>query len=96
MDIHDIQLTIKDVITNEGHHTQSIYTILPTALAEAINNTHLSFNDSIEDAFIWSHNKTGVYSTKSGYHWLLSHHEADNPASVSWNWIWKLKVPEKN
>jgi len=47
------------------------------------------------DAFIWPLNKNGIYNTKSGYNWLLSLHEADNQASVSWNWIWRLKVPEK-
>jgi len=52
VDIHDIHLTIKDVITNEAHHTQALYTILPTNLEEAVNNVRLSFNDLIEDAYI--------------------------------------------
>jgi hypothetical protein len=52
-DIHDLQLTIKDVITNDGLHTQALYTILPIALADIINNTQLSFNPSIVDAFVW-------------------------------------------
>jgi hypothetical protein len=73
----------------------SINNILSTALADAINNTQLSFNPSIVDVFIWPHNKNGVYTTKSGYNWLLSHHEADNQTGVSWNWIWRINVPEK-
>lgn len=46
-------------------------------------------------SYIWSHNKSGVYSSKSGYHWLLSHLDSDTLANAPWNWIWKLKVPEK-
>jgi len=96
VDIHDLQLTLKDVITNNGLHTQALYTILPTALADIINNTQLSFNPSIVDAFVWPQIKNGIYTSKSGYNWLLSLHEAENHSSVSWNWIWRLKVPEKN
>jgi hypothetical protein len=95
VDIHDIHLTVHDVITNDGHHTQPLYTILPSTLADIINNTRLHFNPSIADAFIWPQNKNGIYSTKSGYNWLISHQASDNNHSVTWNWIWRLKVPEK-
>jgi len=60
-----------------------------------INNFHLSFNASIDDAYIWPHNNNGVYSTESSYLWLLSHLEADNSSNGSWSWIWRLKVSEK-
>jgi len=93
--IHDIHLTIHDIITNDGHHTQTLYTILPSTLAVASNDIWLSFNLSIADAYIWSQNKNGVYSTKSGYSWLLSHHEPDNQTNISCSRIWRLKVPEK-
>lgn len=95
VDIHDIHLTVHDVITNDGQHTQSLYTNLPTVIADTINNTQLSFNSSLEDAFIWSHHKNGTYSANSGYSWLLSQHDLEIQASNSWSWIWKLKVPEK-
>jgi len=49
----------------------------------------------ITDVFILPHNKNGIYSAKSGYSWLLFHHVAANHQSVSWSWIWRLKVPEK-
>jgi ribonuclease HI len=39
--------------------------------------------------------KNGIYPSKSGYNWLLSLPEAENHSSVSWNWIWRLKVPAK-
>lgn len=97
VDIHDLHLSVKDVLINNGQHTQALYTNLPPAIGDTINNTHLSFNASIEDAFIWPHNKNGIYSTKSGYSWLLclSNPIVDNDDIISWSWIWRLKVPEK-
>ena len=97
IDIHDLHHSVKDVFSNNGPHTRALYTILPPAIEDYINNTHINFNASVEDAFIWSHNKNGVYSTKSGYSWLLSLSESRASANhhLSWTWIWKLKVPEK-
>jgi ribonuclease HI len=78
-------------------NTPNPYTTLPQTVADTVNNFHANFNPTIDDAFIWNHNKTGVYSTKSGYSWLLS---STDPAIIinpshSWSWIWKLQVPEK-
>jgi len=100
IDIHDIHLTVKDVITFNGQHTQALYTdytTLPQPVADTINNFHTNFNVNIDDVFIWSHNKNGVYSTKSGYSWILSVMEPTNNIipHYSWSWIWKLQVPEK-
>ena len=67
VDIHDLHLTVKDVFTTGGQHTQSLYTILPTDIKEVINNTHLNFNASIDDIYIWPHNSNSVYTAKSGY-----------------------------
>jgi hypothetical protein len=39
--------------------------------------------------------KKGIYSTKSGYDWLISHLNPDTQVTDSWSWIWRLKVPEK-
>jgi len=71
IDIHDLHLTVKDVITND-QRSHMLYIPLPHAVTVFINNVIYRFNDTIDDAFIWPHNKNGVYSTKSGYHWLLS------------------------
>lgn len=63
-------------------------------MTEFINNTNYRFNDAIDDAFIWPHNKNGIYSTKSGYQWLISLN-GSNIATHSWSWIWRRKIPEK-
>jgi len=84
IEIHDLQLSVKDVLSSTSPHIQHLYTHLSQEFAEAINNTHFRFNNSIEDAFIWPDNKNGAYTTKSGYNY-----------SQSWSWIWKLKLLQK-
>jgi len=93
IDIHDLHLTVKDVIYNH-QRSLMLYTPLPQAVTEFINNINFRFHDDIEDAFIWPHNKNGIYSTKSGYQWLISHN-GTNIDSHSWSWIWRKKIPEK-
>jgi len=72
IDIHDLHLTVKDVFTSGEQHTDVLYTNLPQHIADSINNSHIRFNPTIEDAFIWNQNKNGIYTTKNGYSWLLS------------------------
>ncbi|CAJ2646060.1 unnamed protein product [Trifolium pratense] len=97
IDIHDLQLSVRDVLSSGNPHTQILYTQLPPMIFDTINNSHMKFNASIEDTFIWTNNKNGSYTTKSGYDWLLSLRDpgiTSNP-SHSWTWIWKLHLPEK-
>jgi hypothetical protein len=67
VDILDLQLSVKDVLSTGNYHTQSLNTQLPTLVSNALNNTSFRFNDFIEDAFIWTNNKNDAYTTKSGY-----------------------------
>jgi hypothetical protein len=46
-----------------------------------------------EDLVWWVGTASGIYSSKSTFHWLLVR---EKEVSVdSWFWIWKLRVPEK-
>ena len=65
--------------------------------SDLINNIHLKFNDVVEDAYIWNNHKSGAYSFKSGYQWLLKNADlvSHNMPLLSWSWIWKLRLPEK-
>lgn len=96
IDIHDLHLCVRDVLSAPGNRTQILYTNLPSAVENHINNIHIQFNHNIEDALIWSQNKNGTYSTKSGFNWLLTLRDpAADPTHLPWSWIWRLKVPEK-
>ena len=98
IDIHDLHHSVRDVFSNIGQHTHALYTNLPPNIEDYINNTQLNFNDiqialfrdvfsNIEDAFIWSHNKNGAYSTKSGYTWLLSlsKSQTNDDIQIAWS-----------
>jgi hypothetical protein len=98
IDIHDLHLTIRDVLSTNGPHTRDLYSHLPLMAADFINNMHIKFNPSMEDVFIWSSNKNGVYTTKCGYNWLMSRTNMVTHSNTisSWSWIWKFKLPEKH
>jgi len=57
----------------------------------------LNFNASLEDAFIWTHNKNGIYTANSGYSWMFARMNSVIPSNslLSWSWIWKLQLSEK-
>jgi len=95
IDIHDLHLSVKDVLSINGNRTQALYTTLPQQVTDFINKASFLFNDAVNDVFIWPHNKNGVYTTKSGYKWLLSQSGSANDSNHSWSWIWRLKIPEK-
>ncbi|GAU20604.1 hypothetical protein TSUD_33400 [Trifolium subterraneum] len=95
VDIHDLQLTVKDVVGGVYPYSQILYSHLPQTALDIINNTQLTFNDSLEDVFVWTHNKNGVYITKSGYDWLLAQTDQVTIPLNSWSWIWQIAGPEK-
>jgi len=88
-------LTAKDVFSVDGPHAQELYTNLPPKIADFINSTNFCFNAAIEDSFIWTKNKNGNYTAKSGYDWLLSLKVTvdDTTPDRSWSWIWRLQAP---
>jgi len=55
------------------------------------------FNASLEDAFIWTHNKNGIYTANNGYSWMLARMNPviTSNSPPSWSWIWKLQLSEK-
>jgi hypothetical protein len=97
IDIHDLQLTIKDVLTANDPPTNILYTNLLHVASDLINHIHMNFNDIVEDVVIWRNKKNGTYSLKSGYNWLLYNADpaGQNLSLHSWYWIWKLQLPEK-
>jgi len=62
IDIHDIHLFVKDVLSYNNPHTQVLYTSLPHIVSDTTNNMHMKFNDAIKDNYIWSTNKNGIYT----------------------------------
>ena len=57
----------------------------------------LKFNASLEDTFIWTHNKNGIYTVNSGYFWMFARLNPviTSNSPPSWSRIWKLQLSEK-
>jgi hypothetical protein len=51
VDIHDVHLTIPEVIQDDTWVLGHLYTQLPSPVAEAICGTPMCFNDQIQDGF---------------------------------------------
>jgi hypothetical protein len=97
IDIHDLQLSVKDVFSFVSPHAHILYTQLPSLAIDLINNMQLNFNASLEDTFIWTHSKNDIYTANSGYSWMLARMNPviTSNSPPSWSWIWKLQLPEK-
>lgn len=58
--IHDLHLTIKDVLCSNEQHTQVLYSHLLPMTFDLINNMHIKFNVALDDSFISTSNKNGT------------------------------------
>lgn len=47
------------------------------------------------DRVIWYHTPNGIYTTKSGYSWLILKKVRYEPHRIFWRLIWKLNLPPK-
>lgn len=59
----------------------------------AIGAVPIHFNNAVQDCVVWQGNLTGIYTTNSGYKWLLQRSGigGQNP---SLNWIWNVQAPQ--
>ncbi|XP_057432117.1 uncharacterized protein LOC130724865 [Lotus japonicus] len=102
VDIHDLQLGVRDVIIGDAWNLDNLYTSLPSAVSEEIVKRESFLSADVPDCMVWSFDSSGVYSASSGYHWLIHQRRvqaADGllppPNAAGWQWIWRLKRPYK-
>lgn len=97
MNIHDTNLSIKDVFINNNWQFDRLFTGIPQQVQDLISSKHFHLNNNVVDMVIWAGNVQGSYSTKSGYLWPVDKRlEAMAPNSKhSWSWIWHINGPEK-
>lgn len=88
IDIQDVHKMVRDIRRENGWELSSLATILPQEVKDLILNSHVDFNNYVDDVFTWDTNFSGVYLAK-GYRWLLR--ERMNSISEDpWSWIWKI------
>lgn len=85
MDIHDTQMCIVDVIQNGTWRLNGLYTQLPQPILDHIRTLPTYINNVVSDAF-WKSKLDGRYTTKGGYHCLLSRTMSNVNASTDTSW----------
>lgn len=99
VDIHDIELRIRDIWDNGVWRLEWLWTQVPGHVGSLIRQFPARLNARVCDGVRWKGHISGNYSTSSGYNWLLEsrgilgHGSLDSGSS--WGWIWRLKAPLK-
>jgi len=90
-----MHLTVKDMLSTNDPHSEVLDSYLPLVTFEFIKNMLIKFNPSIEDVLAWTSNKSGAYSNKRSYTWLLSRTNTIPRVQPYLFWIGEAKFPEK-
>lgn len=72
---------------------ERLYTSIPDHLLTFIKDSNTNLNLAVTDYFIWKTSSTGLYTTKTGFQWLLQQ-RGSTTAESSWKWIWKLPTQQ--
>ncbi|MCI04211.1 hypothetical protein A2U01_0025255 [Trifolium medium] len=93
VDIRDLHLTMKDVLSSTSPHFQILYTQLPPVVTNYINNMHVKFNGFVTDS-LWHHvgfTDPTFFSLSTAYDWLKTGSTGSQAftfsASVWWGWM---------
>ncbi|XP_015970565.1 uncharacterized protein LOC107494049 [Arachis duranensis] len=68
--------------------------VLPESLKLDITSHHPSLLEAAEPNWYWGLNDTMIYTTRSGYEWLLGQ-KVQWDANESWLWLWRMNILEK-
>lgn len=91
VDVHDLELRIRDVWREGSWHLHRLHTTLPLDIVTAIQQLAPCLVEDMTDTWTWLASPTGQYSVKTAYHWL---HRSDHPhIDGNWSWLWKLHIP---
>ena len=96
VNISDTVLCIKDASSCGSWDGNKMMTIVPNNVQTLVDQHTLPsfFNSVVPDKWIWGVSKQGIYSCLSAYDWLLEQHR-NWDTNDNWDWIWKLKIPQK-
>ncbi|GAU22350.1 hypothetical protein TSUD_106780 [Trifolium subterraneum] len=96
VDIHDLEMRVRDVYKDGMWLFNSLYTTLSQEIKENLNFITISLNPSVNDCYTWKGNLNGIYTARDGYAWLNRHSFSATTISVaSWSWLWHVSAPEK-
>jgi hypothetical protein len=95
VDIHDLQMRVRDVFIDGSWNFNLLYTTIPTDIMDQLKLLPVSLNSQVQDCFTWKGNLNGFYTAQDGYYWLNRNKFTSNTNEVSWNWLWHIPAPEK-
>ena len=96
---HEYEIKVARLITNTHQWDFTpLSMVLPSTITQFIYAQRLPIHGSLATLTndrVWDHH-VGIYSIKSAYHYLFPiSKEVIGRTSITWSWIWKLKIPPK-
>ncbi|GAU17063.1 hypothetical protein TSUD_105620 [Trifolium subterraneum] len=96
VDIHDLQMRVRDVYIDGKFNLNSLYTPIPPEIVNHLNLLPICLNPLVADRYTWKGNLNGIYTARDGYHWLNRIESTNNSIEdISWSWLWHIEAPEK-
>lgn len=91
IDVRDLHLRVAHVISSDKTWDLStIYTSISPIIRDCILSVPLVQRENVQDSLIWQWSSNVESTMRFAYAWLCVRVYED---SVSWKWIWKLKLP---
>lgn len=85
MDIHDLQVCLREVFSTGCFDAFVLYSTIPPKFSLLLSQyQNVVCDDDTTDFLVWNRNMDGAYSAKAGYRWLLVMHV--NPIHVVYSW----------
>jgi hypothetical protein len=95
IDIHDLQMSVKDAYVDGKWNTNLFYTNIPEEVSNRLKSLLVCLNSNVSDCYSWRGNLNGFYTAQDGYYWLNRNEFTNSVEDVSWNWLWHIPTPKK-
>jgi hypothetical protein len=68
IDIHDLQMTVKDVFVDGNRNFNLLYTTIPVEVTSRLKLLPVCLNPHVADCYTWRGNLNGLYTEQDGYY----------------------------
>lgn len=94
VDIHDVNVKLRDIIMFNGWNLEVLYTVLPHDVASQLQRMKPQLVPNHQDLWVWESSDSGCYTVKDGYTWLANRLQQGFTLE-DWRWLLRLKIPER-
>jgi hypothetical protein len=95
VDIHDLQMRVRDVYTDGKWNFDLLYTTITADVMDRLKLLYVCLNSQVAGRYTWKGNLNGLYTAHDGYYWLNRSDFVDNVTNeISWNCVWHIPAPE--